>query len=525
MKKSIQYFIILLCFYCNADIDQLGDKLKYLGLANSGEFEAPTVLLITPISEAKRVSVNEEVSVLFSQPMDKNSVETGITIGAVSGDSSVRYIWTSDILLKIIPKSHFTAGRRYEIRLNRNVVKDLRGNFLAKNFLSIFYTTGFGPQPFITESNPPVANQIVYGFGVNSNPYVQFSEPMDRIKTAEAVSVTGGPAIYVKEWNEDSTRLTLSLTKSLDLSTTYTLKILKSAENASGNVLDKDYSILFYTGIASLNPYIQDIGMSVPSTPWPVLQPVPSTNPLINGVSKNSFLTITFSKPMDQSKTQNAIQFTPPITGQFTWISQSLLQFTPTDKLTQGATYRLAINSTATDTGNMPLENSYIVDFKVDNVTDSLPVTITGINNFSVTALCAPIADGNANAPVIPANLSTVYKISVISTACTLEDYVFRLNFATAGNVPLQSLGDNDIYNQVSVSYFSGGPGVGSPSIYYKNYNCGPSCSIAGSFEFGVKNVPTGTQYKFRLKGGSGGVRDINDNYLTNDIIFLFERQ
>lgn len=71
MKKSIQYFIILLCFYCNADIDQLGDKLKYLGLANSGEFEAPTVLLITPISEAKRVSVNEEVSVLFSQPMDK----------------------------------------------------------------------------------------------------------------------------------------------------------------------------------------------------------------------------------------------------------------------------------------------------------------------------------------------------------------------------------------------------------------------------------------------------------------------
>lgn len=83
MKKSIQYFIILLCFYCNADIDQLGDKLKYLGLANSGEFEAPTVLLITPISEAKSVSVNEEVSVLFSQPMDKNSVETGITIGAV----------------------------------------------------------------------------------------------------------------------------------------------------------------------------------------------------------------------------------------------------------------------------------------------------------------------------------------------------------------------------------------------------------------------------------------------------------
>ncbi|MBE8432013.1 Ig-like domain-containing protein, partial [Leptospira interrogans serovar Pomona] len=230
----------------------------------------------------------------------------------------------------------------------------------------------------------------------NSNPYVQFSEPMDRIKTAEAVSVTGGPAIYVKEWNEDSTRLTLSLTKSLDLSTTYTLKILKSAENASGNVLDKAYSIFFYTGIASLNPYIQDIGISVPSTPLPVLQPVPSTNPLINGVSKNSFLTITFSKPMDQSKTQNAIQFTPPITGQFTWISQSLLQFTPTDKLTQGATYRLAINSTATDTGNMPLENSYIVDFKVDNVADSLPVTVTGINNFSVTALCAPIADGNA---------------------------------------------------------------------------------------------------------------------------------
>ncbi|MBE8388546.1 Ig-like protein, partial [Leptospira interrogans serovar Pomona] len=155
---------------------------------------------------------------------------------------------------------------------------------------------------------------------------------------------------------------------------------------------------------------------------------------------------------------------------------------------------RLAINSTATDTGNMPLENSYIVDFKVDNVADSLPVTVTGINNFSVTALCAPIADGTANAPVIPANLSTVYKISVISTACALEDYVFRLNVATAGNVPLQSLGDNDIYNQVSVSYFSGGPGVGSPSIYYKNYNCGPSCSIAGSFEFGVKNVPTGTQ-------------------------------
>ncbi|TGK34933.1 Ig-like protein [Leptospira gomenensis] len=527
MKKVVQYFIIFLCSYCNADLGDLGDKLKYLGLANGGEFEPPTVLLITPGTNEQNVSVNGEVSILFSQPMDKNSVETGITLGAVAGDSSVRYIWTSDILLKIVPKTSFTSGKRYEIRLNRNVVKDLRGNFMSENFLSVFYTTGFGPQPFVADSNPPVANQIVYGFAVDSNPYIQFSEPMDRIKTADAVSVTGGPAIFVKQWNADSTRLTLALTKNLDPSTTYTLKILRSATNSVGNALDRDYSILFYTGVASLNPYIQDIqwiNSTAPIPAWPVLLPVPATNPLMTGVSKTSSLQFTFSKPMDQTKTQNAIQFTPSIPGQFTWGSTTILRFTPTDKMTQGATYRLNINSSATDTGNMPLENSFIIDFKIDNVQDSMPVGVTGIVNNSVTALCADAADGNANAPAVPLDPTRVYKISIVSTSCALKDYTFRFNFSTAGNVPLQTSGDNDIYDQVAVSYFSGGPSTGSPNIFYKNYNCGATCNTAGYFEVGIKNVQTGTQYKLRLKGGASGIRDTNDNYMPNDLIFLFER-
>lgn len=524
MKYIIQYSLIILCLSCNSELSKVEDKLKYLGLANSGEFEAPKVVLMTPASDEKNVSINGEVSILFSQPMDKNSVETGLTIGAVSGDNTVRYIWTSDILLRVVPKTSFTFGRRYEIRLNRNVVKDLRGNFLAENFLSVFYTTGFGPQPVITDSNPPVANQIYYGYAEDSNPYIQFSEPMDKIKTADAVSIIGGPAIFVKQWNADSTRLTLSLTQNLDPSTTYTLKIQKTAANITGNTLDRDYSILFYTGIASLNPFIQDIGMFPNSTAWPVLLPVPSTNPLITGVSKNDFLQITFSKPMDQTKTQNAIQLTPSIPGQFIWSTPSILRFVPTDKLVQNTTYRLNLNSTATDTGNIPLNNSYIVDFKINNAADSIPVTVTSINNLSINNLCNEVADVNVNAPVIPADPSAIYKISVISLACTLMDYKFRVNFNTAGNCPLQTSGDNDIYNQFSVSYFSGGPSGGSPNIFYKQYNGAPTCTTAGSFEFGIKNVQVGVQYKFRLKGGSNGVRDINDNFLTNDIIFLFER-
>lgn len=516
-----EFFVIIVFFAigCQKQVDSLLDRAPLLGLARSGEFDRPTVQAISPLTNERNVIPNSNIFLTFSQPMDKVKTESGISVSG--GEANLRYNWKSDFFLELYFRTGMTVGKRYEVRLDKNIVKDVRGNFIAENYLSYFYTSGLESFPYVVSSDPPRTGSVIYNWPVGQNITITFSEPMDEAKTNSAISISGGPAIFVKTWNPESTIVSLVMQSPLTKSTTYTLKVTTAALNKKGLRLDSDHIVVFNTGILQSYPDVSINAVPL-STPWPSLQPEPAINS-ITGVSKSDSIQFTFTKPMDQANTQNAISFSPTIDGQFNWLSSTLLQFKPNSKLTANQTYRLTLTKSATDTSSLPLSNSYVVDFLVNNPNDSGPITLQTITGYSVSGVCVNSVDANANVAVAPLNTSNVYDAVVSSTGCALKDYIFEFTFNTANGCALMTSGQGDVFNQISISYYSGGPII-TPNVYLKSYTPPVVCSANTPFQFGIKNLPLGVQYKITINGGSSGLMDINGNTLANDIYFIFQR-
>lgn len=525
-KKILLYSTIFLV-HCQLveDIKSTGDVVRFitaLGLGKSSDFVQPKVVSISPYLDQKNIPIDSKIVILFSTSMNRNSTESGVSIAANGGNANTRFNWTNDFTLEISFINNMSVGKKYDIRLNKNIVKDTKGNLIAESFLSNFYTVGIDPNPSVLSSNPPSNTNIYYGWGVNQNLTVNFSEPMDQIKTNPAITISGGPAIFVRSWNSNSTSVELILQNSLEKSTTYTLRVSTNATSQKGLKTLSDYIVLFNTGTSSNRPDVT-VTPAPTSTAWTALQASPTINNF-SGVSKTDKFQFSFTKPMDQSKTQSAISFNPSIDGQFNWISSSLLEFQPNTAMQQNITYTLSISDSALDSNNLPLLNSYIINFIVNNPINSQSITLNRIEGYNISAGCVLTLDpGFVISTIFPIDKSIVYTTTLNLTACSY-DYVFKFYFDTPSQCVLKSSGQGDIFNQINVSYHTGGANTSPPSVYSKEFVMpGSSCSLgAGVYELWLENVAPNVQYMVTINGGNSGLLDINGNFLTNNLIFLF---
>ena len=494
--------------HCSAMPEELDvlDELLLFGAAGSGtSLTPPEVLYTTPGNGTFNVPVTSSIVLQFSKSMDVLSTQSGVSLSANGGQTNADYTWVSpdQLLIRITPS--LSTGKRYEVQLSKSLTKDLDGIPITANYFTHFYTEGAGGAPYVVSSTPAPNGSIVTGYSVSQNPSVTFSRAMDRSLTQDAVTLSGGPAVFVKRWSADGRTLTLDLTQDLDANVTYKLNVSTSAA-AGGVNLSDSYTVLFNTGTDTTQPDV-----TITATPfspaWPTLSASPALN-TITGVSRRDRFQFVFTEPMNQSSTISAISFNPAISGVFNWVTGSILEFTPDNFLTQGQTYRLQMSSSATDSGGLPLANGYIVDFTPNSVTDSQPVLLAATNGITP--------------PATPQfTLTTATENQITINTGTAYDYQFNLLFTTSGTgVALKTSGTGDIFSQISFEYH-GGPSSALPTIYSIDYTPGadPQTVIVRADGFQLN-----TQYRLRIKGGSSGVQDIYGNYLANDVVYIVRR-
>lgn len=522
MKKFSILILLCFCFSCNEQIGDILDKGYLLGLSNPEDFERPSVLTISPFTGTRDVSLDSTISILFSRPMNRNATELAISISSNGGNITSSFNWRNDYLLDLSFKLGLTIGKRYEIKINRAIAKDTKNNTLTKDFVSDFYTLGFIDPPEIINAEPVISNSLVENWSVNQDILLYFSQPMDEAETSAATTISGGPAVFLKEWSNNSTVLRLRLQSPLQSSTSYTVRVSSSAKSKLGVPIIKEFSNSFYTGTVATALTFQVTPF--PNSPaWPIVSPSPVLNEFVQ-ISKFDSFRFTFNRPMKQETVERAISFSPSISGRYRWATGEILEFTPNSPLSQNTRYRLNFSSSAQDSNSIPLGNSYLIDFISNNSNDSMPITINSVTGYSISASCIPTLDSNPNAISYPFDQNKIYSISITSTDCSLMDYMFEISFNTAGGCALKTNGDGDIFNQISFSYFSGGPGGGSPLVYYKDYAPPALCSSPGVYKIGIKSLFPNVQYKNTILGGSAGLRDINENYLNSSESFLFQR-
>jgi len=504
--------LAILALQCSAATDEL-DKLLFPILGDS-DVARPTITYVSPVADAREVGINAPVVIGFSKPMDQIFTETALGLSANGGETAHRIDWISDRVMQVTFRPSLTNGKRYEVRLNATSVRDENGNYLATNFLTHFYTAGSNGLPFVASSNPPSTSGVVTGWPIAQNPTVTFSEPMDPAKTNNAISISGGAAIFVHSWDPSYTTCTLNLLSPLQVATSYNLTVGSGATSQGGVATGSTYTALFNTGTDSIRP---DVGITAtPNGPvWPVLAGIPTLNS-ITGVSKRDSFLFTFSEPMNQTASLAAISFTPAIDGQFNWLTPAILEFRPTSYLVQNTWYRLSVSGSATDLAGLSLVNDYVVDFRVDNAADSTALSLVNIDGFRYN----PPDAADAGFTAISPSAGLEYAVNA-NTGATPYEYRFDLKINTAGGAALKTSGTGDVFSAIGFEYHGGGPSTAPPNIIFMDYT---PTGNPQTVQVRIRGFNQGVRYRMRLRGGSDGLRDVNENYLPQDLVFIFYR-
>jgi fibronectin type 3 domain-containing protein len=223
----------------------------------------PTVTSCLPANGATGVSVGAQITLGFSEDVNKSSVEAAFSLTDGSSPVSGTFSWASASSVSFKPSSQLAYSTSYQIKLATSA-KDLAGNVLTSTFSSQFTTT-VSPDntpPTVTSCSP--ANGAT-GIGIGTGVSIVFSEGMDEASVESAFSLEGAGAPVSGSFSWSSTSaMTFTPSSSLLHSTDYVIELSTSAKDLAGNAMASSFSSKFSTAASPPPP---------PPTPVPPSSP------------------------------------------------------------------------------------------------------------------------------------------------------------------------------------------------------------------------------------------------------------
>ncbi|MFV2082617.1 MAG: Ig-like domain-containing protein, partial [bacterium] len=205
----------------------------------------PTVLSVFPVDGADQVSTNTDISITFSEAMDRTSVQSNTSITSVAGTfSTVSYSWEAlDTKIVMSPTAAMVDSTRYVVAISSQTL-DAEGDSMAAAYMFSFTTgsvpTGLFTHPFDGETNVAVATTVG----------VQFSEPMDIQSVKDSFGFMGasyaGTLTFI--WTNGDQDLAVSFNPQLSSGVTYIATLLPGAEDIQGTSMESFDKITFATG-------------------------------------------------------------------------------------------------------------------------------------------------------------------------------------------------------------------------------------------------------------------------------------
>ncbi|MFP4321420.1 MAG: Ig-like domain-containing protein, partial [Anaerolineales bacterium] len=227
--------------------------------------QAPIVVEASPEPVANNVPLDADLSITFSQPMDRATTEAAISLFELAGLGVADYIqpigpplalgfeWEDDNRRVVItPDERLKLGTAYELLIDIEVARSASGARLAEQWGTAFSTV---PAPRITRSNPED--------GVNdANPFggvqIYFNAPIDPDTLEGKFTIEPEPFREFETFYYDYDNR-YSLDFDIQPSTDYTITIAPGIEDPYGNRIEEETVIRFST-----RPYDPDINLNVP---------------------------------------------------------------------------------------------------------------------------------------------------------------------------------------------------------------------------------------------------------------------
>jgi hypothetical protein len=234
-----------------------------------GDLGQPAVVSYSPVANSVGNPENSVITITFSEPVDMNSVYSGITLSpSVQG-----YFEPAAEPATVIftPLYGLSYGVTYKVIINESVM-DIAGNRLLSSSEFNFTVGDDFIRPHLAVYQDLASplyldeSRIVSGAEKDRNIIVDFSELIKADNISSAVTISPSAQFYINTMEIESggvpvTRGIIYFIEPLSSEETYTLKIDSIVRDIQNNPLDHDYRFVFVTdGAGSIMPAVTGMG-------------------------------------------------------------------------------------------------------------------------------------------------------------------------------------------------------------------------------------------------------------------------
>ncbi len=240
------------------------------------EDTSPTVLGASPSDNSVDVPVNSHVSVIFSEPMRVETLPvTAFSLRlanapATQADIAGHLLWSTpqQSVVSFVPDQPLAPSANYTVTVDR-AVQDASGNPLRNAYGFTFRTAA------AQDNTPPTVVSTTPGAGArgvtrDADVVVRFSEPMNRLSTQAAFSITQPVGNYALgfAWNSD-TEMAVTVPGGFAYGSDVEFVISRQARDLAQNPLANDFTGRFHVvrqrvvrihSTASLDGVVDDWG-------------------------------------------------------------------------------------------------------------------------------------------------------------------------------------------------------------------------------------------------------------------------
>ncbi|HSV97228.1 MAG TPA: Ig-like domain-containing protein [Spirochaetota bacterium] len=475
-------------------------------LGGCSGFETLEVVYSSPENHALGVAEDAPVEIAFNSDVERDSLEKGFVLAGSSSRIEGDFEWVSGSRFFFRPRARLAYAGRYTVEIPRSV-RDTKGNGMERDFLSDFYVGSDFVPPLVLSSDPAFIAGGEQNVPVDRNITVDFSKSMNVQKTESAFSITphvagrfvwdSGPS------GQANSRMVYTLTASMDYGASYRFRISSSAEDASGNALASEYAVLFITGDDSEPPSVTGINSNGLAPFW-------SADGINDGIDKNVSFYVVFSEPMNRPSAESAFSLSPSPGGHFSWNGDSILVFHPSRPLAPETLYQARVDRSAGDLNGLKIPASYQVTIRTGGAASLIlkTGTVWGSNDgASYTPLFTGIPDPDA------------WPVAITMGLWPNQTYYFRVQFVSrlAPYTPV-AMNRYSIYQNLSLASFGPDEGVVSDMEWTDD-----TTAVIRLSGLSNKLEPTSpVLYRLTVHGGSGGVKDIYGNTMSENFVFDF---
>ncbi|MEW5761102.1 MAG: Ig-like domain-containing protein, partial [Candidatus Thermoplasmatota archaeon] len=199
----------------------------------------PSVISVFPNNLDENLPIATDISIKFSEQMDKDSVEDAFSISdGIIGKPA----WNDDkteVTFTLSKKLNYE--REYRVTIGKGAC-DIAGNCL-ETIYSWSFTTITAPQ--VVKTIPENGGEDV---DIDSEIILIFNRPMNFSSVEEALQILSSNSLnFQTNWNPDLDTLTISPTTALEYDEAYTVKVGQDAKDKDGNNLPEEFLLTFST--------------------------------------------------------------------------------------------------------------------------------------------------------------------------------------------------------------------------------------------------------------------------------------